>query len=300
LGVFIVILIINQVRNNVTFSDVDQKTVSYNNGPLQLGKGSIAFAQVLDFVLPVKWITLDEKLATLVVVAAAHHGIHGWLIFAGIWVVRIVHWDNEVIHFLLENLLASCILDVSSGGPSSIVRLFFVFITLGSVLNTEIGKSIKLLSPWSVFVSYERLTVKIVVLLLRENSHWVQKKSKVFFEVCWAQNFKLKSWNDTLLDQLLQLSLSYFHAIIVEVILQFLWIKNIEPVLLVSRHGWRGHAWLVLSWRFHPLGVRVRWWSVTWPVLVLGIGPVCLIGIRPLVLILVFKHCLDVLSHGLS
>jgi len=84
LGVFIVILIINQVRNNVTFSDVDQKTVSYNNGPLQLGKGSIAFAQVLDFVLPVKWITLDEKLATLVVVAAAHHGIHGWLIFAGI------------------------------------------------------------------------------------------------------------------------------------------------------------------------------------------------------------------------
>ena len=76
LGVFIVVLIINQVRNNVGFSDVDQKTVSDDNGPLQLGKGSIAFAQVLDFVLPVKWITLDEKLTTLVVVAATHHWVH--------------------------------------------------------------------------------------------------------------------------------------------------------------------------------------------------------------------------------
>ena len=184
LGVFIVILIINQVRNNVTLSDVDQKTISYNDGPLQLCKGSIAFAQVLDFVLPIKWITLDEKLTTLVVVAAAHHGVHGWLIFAGIRIVRIVHWDNEVIHFLLKNLLASCILDVSSGSPSSVITLFFVFVTLCSVLNTEVGEAIELLSPWSVLISYKRLTVKIVVLLLRENTHWVQKKSKVFFKVC--------------------------------------------------------------------------------------------------------------------
>jgi hypothetical protein len=114
-------LIINQVRNNVGFSNVDQKTVSNDNGPLQLGKGSIAFAQVLDFVLPVKWITLNEKLTSLVVVAATHHWVHGWLIFAGIRVVRIVHWDNEVIHFLLQNLLASCILDVTSSSPCSIV-----------------------------------------------------------------------------------------------------------------------------------------------------------------------------------
>lgn len=234
------------------------------------------------------------------VVTTTHHRVHRWLIFARIRIVWIVHWDNEVIHFLFKNLLPSCILDISSRSSSSIVWLFFIFVTLGSVFNTKVGKSIKLLSPWSVLISYKRLTVKIVILLLGENSHWVQKKSKVFFEVCGAQNFKLKCWNDTLLDQLLQLSLSYFHAIIVEVVLEFLWIKNIEPVLLVISHGWRGHAWLVLSLRFHSLCVRVRRWSVTWPVLVLGISPVCLIGIRPLVLVLVFQHCLDVLSHGLS
>lgn len=121
LRIFIVILIIDQVRNNIGFSDVDQKTVSYNNGSLKLSEGTIPFSKILDLVLSVKGVTLDEELATLVVVATTHHGVHRWLIFTRITVVRIVHWDNEVIHLLLENLFACCVLNVASRGTSAVV-----------------------------------------------------------------------------------------------------------------------------------------------------------------------------------
>lgn len=107
-----------------------------------------------------------------------------------------------------------------------------------------------------------------------------------------------------MLNKFLQLSLSDFHAIIVEVILQFLRIENVEPVLLVVSHGssWR-HSWVGLilasTWWLLAL-VRVCRRSVTRSILVLRIGPVSLIGISPLILILVFEHRLDIFSHGLS
>lgn len=69
-------------------------------------------------------------------------------------------------------------------------------------------------------------------------------------------------------------------------------------------HGscWR-HSWVLLSlattWWLHAVvGVCRR--SVTRSVLVLGIGPVSLIGIGPLILVLVFQHRLNIFSHGLS
>ena len=76
LGVFIIILVVNQVRNNVRLSNIDKKTVSDNDGALQLGEGAVALAKVLYFVLPVEWVALNVELSSLVVVAAAHHRVH--------------------------------------------------------------------------------------------------------------------------------------------------------------------------------------------------------------------------------
>lgn len=121
LRIFIVILIIDQVRNNIGFSDVDQKTVSNNDGSLKFGECSITFSKILDLVLSIKWVALDEKLAALVVVTTTHHGIHRWLVFASITVVWIVHWDDKVIHLLLKNLFTSCIFDVAASGTGSVV-----------------------------------------------------------------------------------------------------------------------------------------------------------------------------------
>ena len=154
LGIFIVILIIDQVRNNVALSNVDQKTVSNYDRALEFGKRSIPLTQVLDLILPIKGVTLDVKLAALVVIPSAHHGVHRWLVFARIRVVWIVHWDNEVIHFLLENLLPRCIFDVASGCTSSVVRLFFIIVTFRAILHSEVSESVELLSARSVFVPY--------------------------------------------------------------------------------------------------------------------------------------------------
>ena len=118
--------------------------------------------------------------------------------------------------------------------------------------------------------------------------------------MCWAQNFKLKSWHHALLHKLLQLSLSHFHAIIVEVVLQFLRIKDIKAILLMVRYWWCLVLWRAFKLTLRICTVRVGGWPVGRPVLVLRIGAVSLIGIRPLVLILVFKHRLNVFSHGLS
>lgn len=199
LRIFIVILIIDQVRNYVALSDVDQKTVSDDNWALELGKCSIALTQVLDLILSIKWIALDEKLTALVVVSTTHHWIHWRLILRSVRVVRVVHWDDEVIHLLFENLLTCCILDVATGGTSSIVWLFVV-VAFRSVLYTEVGESVEFLPSWAIFISYEWLTVKIVVLLLWENTHWVQKKGEIFLEVGWAQDFQLEGWNNSLLN----------------------------------------------------------------------------------------------------
>lgn len=61
------------------------------------------------------------------------------------------------------------------------------------------------------------------------------------------------------------------------------------------------HRWhlLLLGWGFHlPVGVCRG--SIARPILVLRICAISLIRIRPLVFVLVFEHCLNILSHGLS
>ena len=153
LRVFINILIINQIRNNVWFSDVYQKTVSNNYWTLKFGKSTVSFTQVFDFVLPVEWVTLDVELSTLMVVTTSHHWIHRWLIFTCVWIVRIVHWDNEVIHLFLEHLLASCIFDIAACSPRTIVWFLLVLVTFGAIFNSEVSESVKFLSSWAIFVA---------------------------------------------------------------------------------------------------------------------------------------------------
>ena len=84
LRVFVVVRVVDEVSHNIRLTDVYQKRVSDNDRALQLGERTVSFAQISDLVLSFNWFELDVKLATLVVVAAAHHWIHGWLIFAGI------------------------------------------------------------------------------------------------------------------------------------------------------------------------------------------------------------------------
>ena len=188
LGVFIIILVVNQVRNNVRLSNIDKKTVSDNDGALQLGEGAVALAKVLYFVLPVEWVALNVELSSLVVVAAAHHRVHRRLVLGGVRIVRIVHRDDKVIHLFFEHLLPGCILDVAAGSSGPIILLVILLVALGAILHPEVGEPVELLPSWPVLVPHQWLPVKIVVLLLRQYAHGVQKKSEIFFKVSGAKN----------------------------------------------------------------------------------------------------------------
>lgn len=170
LWIFIIILITDEVWNNIGLSNIDQKTVSNDNRALQFCKGSIPLSQILYFVLSIEWVALNEKLSALVVVTAAHHRVHWRLVFARVRIIWIVHWNNEVIHLFFENLLASSIFNVPSCGACSIVALLFVVVSLGSVLYTKVGKTVKFLTSWTSFITLEQLTVKIIILLLWQNT----------------------------------------------------------------------------------------------------------------------------------
>ena len=115
------------------------------------------------------------------IIAAAHHRINRrWLFFARIRVVWIVTWDNEIVHFFLENLFASSILDIASRCSSAILATHIVLFILYSILHTKVCVAIEFLSTWTVFVSgaIEYLA------LLRYNTHWINHHREVFFEVC--------------------------------------------------------------------------------------------------------------------
>lgn len=166
LWIFVVILIVDKVWYNVRFTNVYKEWISDDNRSLQLGKSSVPFSKIFDFILSVKWVTLNVKLTTLVIIASAHHGVHCWHVFAGIWIVWVVHWNYEVILLFSQNLFASGVFDIPSSSPGSIVWAFLVIITFGSVLYTEVSESIEFLSSWTILIPYEWLPLKIVVLLV--------------------------------------------------------------------------------------------------------------------------------------
>jgi len=87
------------------------------------------------------------------IVATAHHWINRWLVLASIRVVGVVARYDEVIHLLLEHLLASCILDVAACGTCTILAADIIVIVLNTVFDSEICKSIKLLTTRSILVS---------------------------------------------------------------------------------------------------------------------------------------------------
>jgi len=84
LRILVLILIVYQVGDNVGLSDVYQKRVSDDYGALELCESTVAFPEIFDFILSVQWVALDEELAALVVVAAAHHRVDRWDVFAGL------------------------------------------------------------------------------------------------------------------------------------------------------------------------------------------------------------------------
>lgn len=69
------VLVVDQVRNHVGFTDVDKEAISDDDMTLQFGEGTIAFTEVTDLVEAVEWIELDIKLPTLVIVSTAHHRV---------------------------------------------------------------------------------------------------------------------------------------------------------------------------------------------------------------------------------
>ena len=175
------ILIIDQIWNYIRFSNVYKEAIPYDNWPLQFSKGTISLTQITDFVQSVKWVELNIKLPTLMVVSTTHHWIYWRLFLACIWIVRVVAWDNEIIHFLLKDLLTSCVFDVTTCGTSSIFATDIIFIVLDSIFNTKIGESIEVLPPRSKLIpGIERLT------LLWHNTHWIDHHGEVFFQMSWA------------------------------------------------------------------------------------------------------------------
>ena len=173
LRIFVLVLIVYQVWDNVGLADIDQEGVSDDYGALKFGKSTVSFSQIFDFILSIQRITLDEELTTLVVVATAHHRVDWRHILAGLRVVWVVHWNDEIVHLFLEHLLASGILNITSGCPSAIVWWILLVISLGSIFDSEVSEAIEFLPSWAILVSYQKLSVEVVILLLWQDTFWV-------------------------------------------------------------------------------------------------------------------------------
>jgi len=178
-GILVVILVADEISNDIWLSDVNQEAVANDNWTLQLCEGAISFTEISDFVLTVHRLKLDVELATLMVVAASHHRVNWRLqIFTGVsWNVRVVHWNDEVIHESLGHLLPVVILDVATSRTCSIFRvvLFIFFIVFGAIFNAEVCVSIVFLSTWTTL----ELWLSIKPILIRNNAHWVNKQCEV-------------------------------------------------------------------------------------------------------------------------
>lgn len=173
LRIFVLVLIVYQVWDNVGLADIDQEWVSDDYGALKLGKSTVSFSQIFDFILSIQRITLDEELTPLMVVSSAHHRVDWRHILAGLRVVWVVHRNDEIVHLFLEHLLASGILDITSGCPSAVVGWVLLIISLGSIFDSEVSEAIEFLPSRAILVSYQKLSVEVVILLLRQDTFWV-------------------------------------------------------------------------------------------------------------------------------
>ena len=75
LRIFVLVLIVYQVGDNVGFTDIYQEAVPDDYRSLKLSESPVSLPEVLDFVLSVEGIALDKELTALVVVAATHHWV---------------------------------------------------------------------------------------------------------------------------------------------------------------------------------------------------------------------------------
>ena len=129
------------------------------------------------------------------IIAAAHHRINRRrLFFTCIRVIRIIARDDEIVHFFLEHLLTSSILNVTSCGAGTIFATHIILFILDAVLHTKVCVSIELLTTWTVFIP---CTIEYLALLWHD-THWINHHCEVFFEVCRTQYFQLQIWNITL------------------------------------------------------------------------------------------------------
>ena len=109
--------------------------------------------------------------------SSAHHGVNRWLIFTGIRVVWIIHWDDKVIHGLFENLLPGGILNISTSCSSSILLAFSIILifVLGSILNTEVCVAIEFLPPWTIVIAKHIRSIIVVDTLLRHDTQCIDQ-----------------------------------------------------------------------------------------------------------------------------
>ena len=122
------------------------------------------------------------------IIAAAHHWVDGaGLLLAGVRVVGVVAWDDEVVHLLLQNLLPRRILNVATSGARPILTTDIVLLVLDAVLHPKISEPIEFLTARTILVasSIENLS------LLWHNTHRIDHHGEVLFQMGRAQHLQL-------------------------------------------------------------------------------------------------------------
>lgn len=111
------------------------------------------------------------------VTAVAHHWVNLALVLAGIPTgIEVVLGNQEIIHFLLQQLLARVgVLDVTSRGPSSISGTLILVLILDSILHAEVSVPVRFLSSGSLVVAVWRF--------LRHDSQRINEEGEVFLEM---------------------------------------------------------------------------------------------------------------------
>lgn len=302
--IFILVLVVDQVCDYVGLTYVDQETVSDDDGALELGEGTVTFAQVADFVNFGKCVKHYVKLTTLVTVTTAHHWVDRRLLLLFTCILRIVwvvHWNNEIIHILLSYLLTSvCIFNIAPSCSCSIVFLFFL-IVLGSILHSEVSIAIIFISPWAI-VSTKALGC-ILAKILWDNSHGVDKQGEILLQMGRAQNFKLEGGNSSLVNQLLQLLLLSLGGPNSKVVGYFFVVKDIETIVILALFC-SCYVFVLLLLLLHLLVVHLVLRDSLVEVLTLVVLIKILIRVLvlhpPLLLFLTFDHVLNIFAHWLS
>lgn len=145
---------------------------------MQLGKGSVPFAKVANFILVVSVVKLDLELTALVArSASATHQRVNWglfLLLAQGGVVGVAHWHDEVVHEALGNLLTVRVFE------EGLLRIVIVVVTVFStdaVFDSEESESVVVHSACSCFL------LSVLESIVRDDSHGVDLEGEVFLQV---------------------------------------------------------------------------------------------------------------------